>query len=385
MSVTIPVNSSILVWARAELNLSVEEVASRMKQEVSVIESWEEGSSSPTYFQLEKLAYEIYKVPLAVFFFSEPPESSKAKISFRTTPDVVYDMISPNVLKIFREAEVMIENLYELNEGRARSNQKRLLEDINVSDVASTARALRQYLGVSIDEQKSWGNSELALKNWREKVTDHGIFIFKDAFKDSDYSGFCLYDTTYPIIYLNSSNAKTRQIFTIFHELWHLLAQTSGIDFIRDEKVINFFDDSAKAIEIQCNRFAAEFLFPTSEFNKIIRSCHASEEAYSDISLEFSVSREVVLRRFFDHKLVSQAEYDTLTAKWNDEMRSNKQTNGGSYYNSEMSYLGDAYLRMAFESYYHNNISSAQLADYLNIKEKNLPNYESYYLRRAAV
>jgi Zn-dependent peptidase ImmA (M78 family)/transcriptional regulator with XRE-family HTH domain len=382
MNASIPVNPNILTWARAELNLSIDDVAYRMKKEPCIILSWEEGSSSPTYVQLEKLAYEIYKIPLAVFFFSEPPEPSKVKSSFRTTPNAVYDMIPSSVIKVFREAESMIDNLYELNEGRELSNQRNILRDLAKSDIVNTAKAVRQYLGVSMDEQKSWNNSETALKVWREKVTEAGIFIFRNPFKGNEYSGFCLYDESFPIIYLNSSSSKNRQIFTIFHELWHLLSRTSGIDFLHDDRVIHYYDGSSKDIEVQCNRFAAEFLFPVAEFEKLISQYAVNEKTFSDISSEYSVSREVVLRRFLDYKLVTQTEYDRFSAKWNEEMLSNKQTGGGSYFKNEMSYLGEQYLNMAFDAYYRNNISSSQLADYLNIKEKTLPDFEANYIGR---
>jgi len=329
MSASIPVNSDILIWARNELNLSIEDVARKMQKTKEDIESWENSSSSPTYAQLEKLAYDVYKIPLAVFFFSEPPASSQIKSSFRTTPSAVYRMIPSNVLKVFREAECMIENLYELYDSLDIS-KKSSLDSIPFSDISSTARNLRDHLGISIIEQKSWGNSETALKIWREKITELGVFIFKSPFKEADYSGFCLYDKHFPVIYINSSNSKNRQVFTIFHELWHLLSRTSGIDFSQDDRVIDFYDYSARNLEIQCNQFAAEFLFPNSEFEKISHY-QISEEFISNVATEFSVSREVVLRRFLDYKLVSLSEYNKLTAKWNESFITNKNTAGGAH------------------------------------------------------
>ncbi|MCL1810237.1 MAG: ImmA/IrrE family metallo-endopeptidase [Clostridiales bacterium] len=327
------INADILTWARKELNLSIDDVARKMKKTPNVIEGWEAGSSSPTYAQLEKLAYEIYKIPMAVFFFSEPPESTKVKASFRTTPDAVYNRIPSAVLKIFREAEIMIDNLYELKEGLNSIDQWNSLKEFAGTDIYVVADNLRKYLDVSVAEQKSWGSSEFALRFWREKVTESGIFIFRNPFKEIEYSGFCLYDEHFPIIYLNSSNSKNRQIFTIFHELWHLLSHTSGIDFLHDSKTIDFFDKASRDIEIQCNRFAAEFLLPDAEFEKIVSNHEADEKTVATIAAEFSVSRELVLRKFFDYKMVAQSDYDCLTAKWNEEMIANRKSNsGGSYY-----------------------------------------------------
>lgn len=384
MSDSLPINSDILVWARKELNLSIDDVARRMKKTPDIIKAWEAGSSSPTYVQLEKLAYEIYKIPLAVFFFSEPPNTTRTRSSFRTTPDVLFNMIPAAVIKVFREAEVMIENLYELSNGSDSPNQKSILKELQGNDYVNTAIALRKHLNVSITEQKSWRDSDLALNIWREKITESGLYIFRNPFKDAEYSGFCLYDERFPIIYLNSSTSKNRQIFTIFHEIWHLLSHTSGIDYLHDNRIINYLDKGSSDIETQCNRFAAEFLIPTQEFERNGLTFKVSEDTISSLAVEFSVSREVVLRRFLDYNKVSQSDYERLTIKWNEEMLSQKKSDtGGSYFNNEMSYLGDKYLRIAFDAYYKNHISSAQLADYLNIKEKSLPDYEAKYLGRA--
>ena len=83
---------------------------------------------------------------------------------------------------------------------------------------------------MSLANQYAWPDDETALKTWRKVLTDAGVFVFKDAFRVEGYSGFSLYDDEFPIIYVNNSATKTRQIFTLFHELAHLLFHTSGID-----------------------------------------------------------------------------------------------------------------------------------------------------------
>ncbi len=68
----------------------------------------------------------------------------------------------------------------------------------------------------------------IALKQWRQAVEDCGVFVFKAAFKQKDISGFCLMDESLPVIYLNNSTTKTRQIFSLLHELAHLLLSING-------------------------------------------------------------------------------------------------------------------------------------------------------------
>lgn len=125
---------------------------------------------------------------------------------------------------------------------------------------------------------------------------------------------------------MNSSTAKTRQIFTIFHELWHLFLRNSSIDFLNKGRVINYYSFSSRIIEIQANKFASEFLFPTSEFKQIVSQYAANEKTFSDLSMIFSVSKEVILRRYLDNEMVSQSEYDALTAKWAEEQQNKKKS-----------------------------------------------------------
>ena len=107
-----------------------------------------------------------------------------------------------------------------------------------------------------MEQQFAWGNAETALEEWRKVLFNVGIYVFKDSFREPDYSGFCLYDDEFPIIYVNNTTAKTRQIFTLFHELAHLLFHTSGVD-TRGDRFVNELAGDDRRIEVICNRMAA--------------------------------------------------------------------------------------------------------------------------------
>ena len=66
------VRPEVMRWARESIGLSVSDVAGRLKRPVQEIAAWEVGDAFPSYPQLEKLAYQIYKRPLAVFFLPAP-------------------------------------------------------------------------------------------------------------------------------------------------------------------------------------------------------------------------------------------------------------------------------------------------------------------------
>ena len=100
------VNPRVLSWARERAGLSIEDVAAKLKKDPSLVEAWERGDEgqSPTYVQLEKLSYELYNRPVAVFFFPNPPEEPEAKGEFRLIPEAELDALSPETLLAVRHA-----------------------------------------------------------------------------------------------------------------------------------------------------------------------------------------------------------------------------------------------------------------------------------------
>ena len=238
---------------------------------------------------------------------------------------------------------------------------------------------MRKYLGVSLDEQTGWSDAETAVDAWRDALEDCGIAVFKDAFHNDGYSGFSLYDEIFPVIYVNNS-AKTRQTFTLFHELAHLLFHTSGIVSL-SEMPEEGIPASSRQIEIICNRFATEFLLPGECFEQETRGRAANERTAEYLAGKYHVSREVIFRRFLDRGLVTENQYDSARKKWAGQRR---RESGGNYYWTKVAYLGARYIGLAFSKYHQNRISEPELADYLDVKVSNLPKLEDYFFRKAA-
>jgi len=382
-----PVNPDVLRWARESANLTIDEVTIKVKKSSEVIEAWENGIDAPSYVQLEKLAYDVYKRPIAVFFFPHPPKEDSTKKSFRTIPESEFNRLPSTLIRQIRKASLKQENLYELCNG-VNPSDTQLMNSLNVLkgyELKELASAIRKYLNISLNEQKSWDSIEGALENWRKTFEDSGVFVFKEAFKNDEFSGFCLYDKAFPLIIINNSMAKTRQIFTLFHELGHLLFETSGIDKLEDD-FINILPEHDRNVEILCNRLTAEILVPSDDFDSSIKGVKVDESAIVKLAILYKVSREVILRKFLDRGIVSETTYKELTTKWIEEARKRKLENkgGGDYYNTQIAYLGDKYLEIAFNAYYKKTINDMQLADYLNVRMDNLPSLELSIHRRWA-
>jgi len=369
----IPVNRELISWARVRAGFTLEEAGEKFAQ----IEAWEAGTSSPTYPQLERMADE-FRVPIAVFFFPEPPSVPPIRESFRTLPDTEFEQIPRRIRFLLRKAKAFQLNLAELSEGRNPADRliTRDLEFSSITPVDVMASRVREYLGVSLEQQAAWSGSDEALRAWRKILLDVGIFVFKDAFRFDEYSGFSLYDDVFPIIYVNNSSTETRQIFTLFHELAHLLFHTSGID-TGENRYIDRLEENQKRIEVLCNRFAAQFLVPEQAFEAALAGRDASERTAELLAERFHVSREFIYRKFLDRGLITQTAYVRAAKRWADQRK--PSSSGGNPYWSKLAYLGRDYVAMAFKQYNQNKIDEQKLGEYLDWKPKNLATLEEYF------
>lgn len=372
----IPITPELLIWARERAGFSRKEAIEKFKR----FAEWEKGSSFPTYAQLEQLG-RTFKVPVAVFFFPSPPQVPPISETFRTLPKSEIDKLPSRIRLLLRKAKSLQLNLSELTDGRNPA-EKLITADLSLSvktNIQDMVYRLRDYIGISIEEQQKWSDNEVALKEWRAALLKVGIFVFKDAFKQDEFSGFCLYDNVFPIIYVNNTSAKTRQIFTYFHELAHLLFHTSGIDALDDSYISNL-PKTDQAIEILCNQFAAQFLLPDDVLRRCMKGREASETTAEILANQFHVSREVIFRRFLDEGRITKRQYSTAVQLWN-EQRKRGGTKGGDHYWTKLAYLGRDYVSLALSQYYKNRIDDIKLAEYLDTKPKNLLTLEDYFAK----
>ena len=377
-------NPAMLVWARERSGQTVAEVASAVGKDVATIQSWESGKAAPTYVQLEKLAYSVFRRPLALFFFPAPPEEPDPHQSFRTLPDFEIEVLSAETRFRIRQARAAQLSFAELAQGKNPA-ARQLIRDLPAvgKPIANAlASAVREYLGVTVATQNAWKSNEQALRSWRAAVEDAGVFVFKDSFKQKDISGFSLFDTEFPVVYINNATSKTRQMFTLFHEIGHLLTHTGGVTK-RDETYIETLHGRPREVEILCNRFAADVLVPESAF--LQEDLTPSDENIARLARRYRVSREVILRRLFDRGAVSPAYYRSRMNAWAADYfsKADDTESGGNYYATQASYVSDTFARLAFRNYYRGAISLEDLARHLNLKASSISGLEQALLQKA--
>lgn len=383
------IQPSVIRWARESMGMSVEDVAHKLKRSSEEVRAWEaeDGASSPTYAQLENLAYKVFKRPLAIFFLPAPPDEIPPTREFRTLPDADLQTLNADTYVQVRKAHAYQITLKEVFEGKSPS-ERSIIRDVPLDmqrSVEAQARSVREALGISLEDQLGWKTDELALKRWREAVEVHGIFVFKAPFKQKDISGFCLLDANFPLIYLNNGTTKTRQIFSLLHELAHLLLNVSGISKF-ENSYMSRLPVAERRIEQFCNKVAAEILIPSDDFGQQIAGLPSDAESmpdhlYANLASRYGVSREAILRRLLDLERVSQAFYEQKAKLWASQK---KATSGGDWYASQNTYLSDKFAREVIGRHYRNQISVEQASEFLGIKAKNFAGLEQRILQGAA-
>lgn len=356
--------------------MSIEEVAEKMKKDSETIKSWGNGNALPSLAQLEKLAYVVFKIPLAVFFMPEPPIEPPINQQFRTIPEKEIAQLPSSYMILVRKGQYYQEVLRELFNGKNPSPNpvfKRFIR-ITEDNIQNTANELRRIFNINKSIQEKFKNSTNAFKYYRNQVEENGIFVFQQTLKNF-CRGYSLFDNEFPIIVVNSSEiSDTGKNFTLSHELSHLLFETGGI-------TNEFFAQTQNKVEILCNKLASFILVDDQELleNEKITSTTIkdwNEDLLIILAREHKVSKEVILRKLLDLNLTTQSYYSQKRKEWLASLPLKKKGGGGDFYMNKLSKLGYNFSTIVLNNLYSGRISPYQASEYLGIKINQIPQIE---------
>ncbi len=377
------INGQMLRWARNYLNMSETDAAQAIGVPQEEYTKWEAGEAFPTYAKLKKISNAL-KRPSALFFFSDPPVIGTDKLNLRTLSSVVINRLNKQVIQQFDKAKVYQLNLQELYGDRTSILLTHPVEKIPLGDLCLS---LRQQIGLSVDAQKNCKDASVAFEIFRRGLYDCGIYVFKDSFKDETVSGLCVYDPGYPVIMINNAMSFARQVFTLFHELYHLLLNCSGVEIIRDDYYTSLSKQQARQ-EKACDQFANEFLVPSMDFRDELANQPISESLIQNLSSLYCVSKEAIMYKLLQMHRISSADYSSLKETFYGDalrngsvMQNGSKKNGGNYYATKLAYLGAGYTGEILSQYQSNRINAYQASEMLGAKVDHHPKIEFAFYR----
>jgi Zn-dependent peptidase ImmA (M78 family) len=379
-SVTFNISPKVLQWARNSMGYSIEEVALKVGVTLEKYESWELGENKPTYKQLENLAEKVYKRPLAVLLMTEPPIENEIQKDFRNLTNSEVTHLSPELRLALRKAKRYQYILEEVTINDDLPQIRNFSVKANEAPDKLASR-LREFMNFPLSEQINWKLDD-AYKNFQKKVEDLGVFVFKMKLPIIEARAFCL-TGNYPVIVLNTDDSSNGRIFSLFHELCHVILNSN--DLFNDKK--NATSNEYTKTEAYCNKFAASFLIPDTKLfeNILIDNPHQNkidEDKIETLANIYKVSKEVIARKLLELNLLEEPSFWNMKKRWDyyaklaKEKRNEKLKETDSGINQGIKILyekGKPYVLKVYNSYSQGNISSSDLSNFLETKLTNLP------------
>ena len=122
----------------------------------------------------------------------------------------------------------------------------------------TVAREIRELLAVPVETQLDWGSAGDAFRGWRSALEDVGVVVFQLSLGKKGIRGFSAWDDFAPLVAVNTAYHPTARVFTLFHEVGHLLRRDDAacLRFMRP-------GDAEAGIERWCERLSANLLMPS--------------------------------------------------------------------------------------------------------------------------
>ena len=373
-SFNVSVEPSVLIWARESIGMSIDEVVKKIKGvTINTIKEWEkqEGVTKPTFAQIEKLS-KIYKRPLSAFLLPAPPKEPPFPKDFRTLPSEETQALKPKTYLAIRKARRFQYSALELIKVLGEESKK-LPGKANLSDSPEMlAEEVRMQFGIKGFPRRASFTKKTALDEWIKILEKNGILVFQLSITmNKEIRGFSLIDEDVPVIVLRRSDEISAKIFTLFHELAHLLLREGGICDLEESDISH---------EKFCNHFAGAFLVPRDKLlnHAVVRANMRTREwpenLLRDIARDFNVSQEVILRRLLMLGLTTRSYYLKKHREWKIEY---KEPFGRKDEKTEIKICiqerGKKYTSMVFDAYERKKINEIGVADYLGVTSDKIP------------
>jgi Zn-dependent peptidase ImmA (M78 family)/DNA-binding XRE family transcriptional regulator len=387
------INPALVTWARETAGFTTAEAAKRLKVDEKRLVAWEDPASdeAPSIPQLRKLAA-LFKRPLAVFYLREAPPRFEVMRDLRRLPGAGVRSYSPAVQLEIRAANERRELALELAADLEQELPKFTLSATDKEDPETVGERIRTALGVTTDLQLRWRDNDgrAAFNAWRYRIESLGVLIFQTTrFPSDEASGFTIAADTFPVIAVNRNDALTRRTFSLLHELAHLMIRVSGVSDLETDASRPPED---QRIEVFCNRVAAAALIPRdvilAEARVVAqgaRSTNWSDAEISELSRQFNVSREALLRRLLTFDRTTDEFYRQKRAQYIAEFIASQQRKKEKAAATEMkrnmpqetvSNFGKPLVNMLLDNYHQDRMTLSEVSGYLGLKVKYIPKLE---------
>ena len=381
------ITPEVLAWARKLDSLTIEEAASRLNVNTDKIQAWENGEAYPTLRQAKELA-RFYRIPFVTLYLPDPPKKTKRidRVDYRTFGNVGNAFVVSRELSwLLRDIEdrrdSMID-LYSLEERTPKTFPLHMSESDSAEDIAIE---IRRLLELTAEVQKKFRKPEKALAYCISVLESLDVLVFQAAKIDpSEMRGLSLGYSEMPIIVLNRKDEYSARLFSLMHELVHIVLNNAGIcNEIGSETI------SGNRVELLCNRIAGLVLAPSEEIKRhpaienIVK--YGFDDTYINaMARDFAVSKEVILHSLLDIDIITKKFYFETLGHYKDEYREYASKKKGGMIPPAIdkgTQVGRLYAKTVLDAYHNDRISTRDASAYLlNLGIKHFGSIERWCL-----
>ncbi len=358
---------SVNVNILKELSEKMPEKGEYAKSKFPKFDKWLSGEDYPTYNQLVKLS-KIFYIPFGYFFLEKLPERKFPIPHYRT---LQYGDFKPSselldtILFAQKVQEWAKEILSEWGQekfyfcGKFRNNY-------NMKEVVEELKRMFKIEKNWASRKSTWTN---ALNYLIEMAEEKGIIVLRNGVVGNnshrklmvdEFRGFVLYDDIAPVVFINNNDAISAKIFTLIHEVVHILiGQSASFD-------LRYLRSADNQVEKFCDRCAAEFLVP----EKDIKSVYSKIKDLEELAKHFKVSQIVILRRLLDVSLIEQVEFLVQLEKLYAKEIKKSKGYGGDIYLTIHNRLSKRFLHIIYSAVENNTILFRDALRITNLKSK---------------
>ena len=381
-SVEVNVNLDTLIWARESAGYA-NVMDSRLEKLCLKLKDIESGQTPITLSQLRKLANK-YHVSEGIFYLPQ-------KIAEQQLPDInsIHDFRmganrrkTPELIRYLRDVMQRQQLLCDVLE---EDDQPDLSWIGKYADAPAIkiAEALRKML---------WGGKEAekGLKEWKRETEEQlGVAVMEPRphYQHSirhQISGIALNSAKLPVVVLNSKDNNERKLFTLIHEIAHLMIKKPGMSGVDSDSGQRIPENQSE--ERLCNEVAAETLLPNNIFKSYWgdeqRSSENAKAIIDDIVKKIGVSHSACAVRAHRLNLLKEGDmrqllktYKSLYQYHQERQKTKNKEKGGGGPPPKYTALGNVGHRMALKSllaYDEGRVSARELYDVFGVKLKHL-------------
>lgn len=366
MIIRVEVKPSLYTWALERSRLGLDDLGRRFPK----LREWMAGDRTPTLKQIEKFA-QATGTAVGYFFLPEPPDEKIPIPDLRTIGDQAVTRPSGNLLDTIYQCQQRQDWYREY----ALSSGVQELEWIGslgtTTPATEAARKITRALSFSVEHRGA--NWTEAFTKLRDRAEEVGVLVMVNGVVGSnnyrkldprEFRGFALADAFAPLVFVNGSDTRAAQIFTLAHELVHIWLGESALSDA------DLSIRTTDRVEAWCNQVAAEILVPMQGIRSGFDPDADRATELQRLARRFKSSTLVVLRRIHEAGYLSWEEYQrSYQDEYARAMEGRDGDTGGNFYNTQPARVSRTFAQAVITSTLEGHTSYTDAFQMLGFKK----------------